>query len=139
MEQPDIITLLHEGNYSCVMQHGEEVRTFSRRGIIDLYELFEKDKAFMRNAALADKVIGKGAALLLVLGGIGRVYADVISTPALTVLQQAHIPTSYSQEVPFIINRQGTGHCPLETACARIDSPEAAYPVIQDFVRKMFP
>jgi len=58
----------------------------------------------MQNAQLADKVIGKGAAALIALGKMKEVYADIISTPALSLLQAAGIKTSFGKEVPFIIN-----------------------------------
>ena len=45
----------------------------------------------MQNAQLADKVIGKGAAALIVLGKMKEVYADIISTPALSLLRAAGI------------------------------------------------
>ena len=35
----ELIRLLNEGNYSCVVRQGEETRTFSRRGVADLYDL----------------------------------------------------------------------------------------------------
>ena len=31
----ELIRLLNEGNYSCVVRQGEEIRTFSRRGVAD--------------------------------------------------------------------------------------------------------
>lgn len=64
-----IIDILHKGGYSCVMKNREEVRTFTQRGVADLYDLYQADSAFMKGAAIADKVIGKGAAALMVLGG----------------------------------------------------------------------
>ena len=63
----ELIRLLNEGNYSCVVRQGEETRTFSRRGVADLYDLYATDRAFLKGAWLADKVIGKGAAALMVL------------------------------------------------------------------------
>lgn len=71
-----IIDILHKGGYSCVMKNREEVRTFTQRGVADLYDLYQADSAFMKGAAIADKVIGKGAAALMVLGGFKTVYAD---------------------------------------------------------------
>lgn len=59
-----IIDILHKGGYSCVMKNREEVRTFTQRGVADLYDLYQADSAFMKGAAIADKVIGKGAAAL---------------------------------------------------------------------------
>ena len=34
-----IIDILHKGGYSCVMKNREEVRTFTQRGVADLYDL----------------------------------------------------------------------------------------------------
>lgn len=115
-----IIDILHKGGYSCVMKNREEVRTFTQRGVADLYDLYQADSAFMKGAAIADKVIGKGAAALMVLGGFKTVYADIISTPALALLCEAGIETTFAQEVPHIINRDKTGWCPLETRMWRL-------------------
>ena len=108
-----IIDILHKGGYSCVMKNREEVRTFTQRGVADLYDLYQADSAFMKGAAIADKVIGKGAAALMVLGGFKTVYADIISTPALALLCKAGIETTFAQEVPHIINRDKTGWVPV--------------------------
>ena len=128
--------ILHKGGYSCVMKNREEVRTFTQRGVADLYDLYQADSAFMKGAAIADKVIGKGAAALMVLGGFKTVYADIISTPALALLCEAGIETTFAQEVPHIINRDKTGWCPLETACMELNTVEEMYPVIQNFYIK---
>ena len=57
-----IIDILHKGGYSCVMKNREEVRTFTQRRVADLYDLYQADSAFMKGAAIDDKVIGNGAA-----------------------------------------------------------------------------
>lgn len=36
-----IIDILHKGGYSCVMKNREEVRTFTQRGVADLYDLYQ--------------------------------------------------------------------------------------------------
>lgn len=138
MENGHLTDLLHAGHYSCVIRKGSDTRTFHRRGVIDIYELYQTEPSFLQGASIADKVIGKGAAALLVLAGIAHVYADVISTPALSLFRQAGISVDFGTEVPHIINRKGDGYCPLETACGGIESPQEMYPVIQDFVRKTF-
>ncbi|HIY88763.1 MAG TPA: DUF1893 domain-containing protein [Candidatus Bacteroides pullicola] len=137
MEKTDIISLLHAEGCSCVIRKGTETRIFHRRGVIDLFELYENDPAFMNGARLADKVIGKGAAALVALGGMAEVYADIISTPALNVLRRAGIPVRFGQEVPHIINRKKDGRCPLETACDGLDTPEEMLPAIRKFVEGM--
>lgn len=129
-----IIDILHTGGYSCVIKNQTEIRTFTQRGVADLYDLYHSDPSFMKGASIADKVIGKGAAAMMVLGGIENVYADIISTPALTLLRETGIETTFAQEVPHIINRDKTGNCPLETACGKTNSVSEIYPIIQNFI-----
>lgn len=133
----DLIKLLHEGNYSCVVRKDGEIRIYSRRGVVDLFELYESDPAFLEGAEVADKVIGKGAAAVLVLGGAADVWADVLSESAYELFHEAGITVNWDDKVPFIINRMHTGRCPLETACDVSDNPEKLYPVIRDFVENM--
>ena len=131
-----LIKLLHEGNYSCVIKN-KEISTFTQRGITDLYDLLNTDPAFLRGAQIADKVIGKAAAVGRVVGRVQEVYADIISEPALAVLHKANIRVECVQIVSRIWNRNRTGWCPLETLCYELESPEAMYPVIQNFVERM--
>ena len=68
-----LISLLHEGGFSCVIANHGETRTFSQRGVADLYELYNTDPTFMQGATIADKVVGKGAAALMIMGGMAEV------------------------------------------------------------------
>ena len=129
MEGTDIISLLHAEGGSCVICKGAETRIYRRRGVIDLFELYEGDPGFMHGARLADKVIGKGAAALVALGGMAEVYADLISTPALTVLRQAgnshpfrpggalHHQPEEGWQVPLGDGLRQPGHSRRDAAC----------------------
>lgn len=132
-----LIRLLHAGNYSCVVSKDDETRTFTRRGVIDLFELYCNDPAFMEGAEVADKVIGKGAAAVLALGKAAEVWADVMSEPACELLRKSGIKTRCAEKTAFIVNRTHTGRCPLETLCDASDSPEELYPVICRFVERI--
>ena len=133
----ELIEMLHAGGYSCVIAHGDCIRTFTQRGVADLYDLLVTEPDFLQGASIADKVIGKGAAALMVLGGITNVYADVISTPARRLLEDAGAKVTCGEEVPFIINRAKNGRCPLETACGDLTSAQEMLPVIIKFVIEM--
>jgi len=130
----NIIDLLHEGNYSCVI-FNKEIRTFTKRGVADLYELLKNDASFLEGAFIADKIVGKAAAALMVLGGIKQVYSDIISLSSLTLLRNANIEVRYEQMVPFIQNRDQTGWCPLEKICLTADSAEDILPLIESFIK----
>lgn len=132
-----IIQTLHDGGYSCVITDGKTVRTFTRRGVADLYELLENDAEFLRGASVADKVVGKGAAALMILGGVKRLYADVISEEAMALLRDSGMEVSYGELVPHIINRSHTGRCPLEACCSEAGNAEECLPLIRDFMKRM--
>lgn len=133
----ELINLLHAGNYSCVIANKEKIRTFTQRGIADLYDLLLSEPDFLKEALIADKVVGKGAAALMILGGIKELYTDLISTKALELFRQWNIEVSFAEEVPFIWNRDRTGGCPVETLCDNVESPADMLPLIRNFIEKM--
>ena len=133
----ELITLLHEGGYSCVVRNGEDVRTFTKRGVADLFELLTTKSDFLQGSSIADKVIGKGAAALMVKGGVQCVYTDVISMPALDLLRSASIDVRYSEVVTHIINRAGTGICPVEQRCLPLAEVDDMVATIRDFIAAM--
>lgn len=132
----ELVKLLHGGGYSCVIRNSG-VRTFTQRGVADLYDLLSLEPAFLQGAQIADKVIGKAAAALMVLGGVQEIYTDIISEPALTLLRNAGIKIEYMQVVPRIRNRANTGWCPMETICYEVETAEDMFPLIRDFVQQM--
>lgn len=129
----DIIRLLHEGKHSLVVSNGE-VRTFDRRGVADLYALLREDSDFLKGASVADKVVGKAAAALMILGEVGELHADVVSRPALDLFADSGVRVSYGTEVPHIINRTKTGWCPLETCCRYCLTPQDCLVRIEEFI-----
>jgi hypothetical protein len=122
------ITTLLEGGYSIVVMNKEEQFTSNKRGIAPILELLDTNKDFLKGAIVADKVIGKAAALLLIAGGIKELYAHIISEHAIKVLNQQNIPYDYKEKVPYIINRTQTGMCPMESQVLCLeDANEAVY------------
>ena len=137
MDKELINVLVDEGCRGVVRSVQGELRTFSRRGVADLFSLVADEPDFLRGASVADRVIGRGAALLLVKGGAREVYAQVISSGALEVLRSVGIETSFDKEVPNIINRTGTDICPVEKLTASTSSPAEAYERIKQFLDSM--
>lgn len=131
----EIIELLHREQCSCVIANGT-IRTFHQRGVADLYELLNREPEFLQGSSVADKVIGKAAAALMVLGGVKEIYAGVISEPALALLQEAGVEVRFGQAVDHIINRTRTGWCPLETICYEIKTAPEILPRIREFMER---
>ncbi len=132
----ELVQILRSGNHSLVVA-GDGIRIFDGRGISDLYGLLTEHPDWLRGASVADKVVGKGAAALLVLGGVREVHADVISIFALELLDSHSIKTTHKTIVPHIINRTGTGLCPLETRCMACKTSVECLMQITSFMEEM--
>lgn len=128
---------LHGEACSLVVENGR-MRTFFGRGISDLYKLYTEDRCFLEGALVADKVVGKGAAALMVLGGVREVYATLISEPAWGLFRSCGIPVSYGEMVPQIMNRGKTGFCPVETLCREAATAEECLPLIASFYASLY-
>lgn len=128
--------LLESGGYTCVLTNGDAVYTSTLRGVKPLAQFLESDTAFAGFSA-ADKVVGRATAYLYVLLGVQALYAQVISQPALAVLQENGIHTQYGNLVSNIINRKGDGICPFEAAVMDITDPQKAYTAIRQKMQEM--
>ncbi len=107
------------------------------RGIRPLLQLLENDPAALKGAVLADKIIGKAAAMVAVLGGIGEVYALTASESGLDFLKKSGVPAAARRTVPYIINRTGDGMCPLEQTVQDVDAPEQALPLLKATIARL--
>ena len=133
----ELINLLHSGGYSCVIANNGKVRTFTQRGVADLYDLLTQDSEFLKGALIADKIVGKGAAALMILGGVKELYTDIVSSKAMELFKASGVKVGFAQEVPFIWNRDHTGWCPVETLCSEEESAEAILPLIRSFLERI--
>ena len=131
-----LVETLHEGNHSLVIAK-DEILKFDGRGVSDLFRLLHETPDVLEGSLLADKIVGKGAAALMALGKVKEVYADIISEPALKVLEQEGIRTTYGKLVTHIINRAGTGMCPVETRSLPCKTPAECLQQIKAFLEEM--
>lgn len=128
--------LTEKGLSLLVVSRDGMCHNFTRRGVADLLHLY-KTSELLCGAIVIDKVVGKGAAALMVLGGVGRVHALVASEPALDLLRQSGIEATCDKAVPNIINRKATGICPVETLCMPCASAAECLPLIESFVKSL--
>lgn len=133
-----LIEILHSGSHSLVIQFDNDIQIFDGRGVSDLYNLFGKDgfkhNSNLHHIMLADKIVGKGAAALIVAGKVSEIHADVISTSALSLLREHGIKVTFDNEVDHIINREGTDWCPVEKLCYSETSIEIMLNKISKFI-----
>ena len=127
--------ILLSGDYTCVFCKADDVSTDTRRGIRPLLDRI--DSSNWQGYSAADKVVGKAAAYLYHLLGVGSVYAQVISQPAADVLTRYGIELTYDTLVSAIASRDGTGFCPMETAVWDIDDPVQALDAVRRQLAKL--
>ena len=132
-----LIDRLHAEGCSCVIYNNDHTHLFHKRGVQDMHQLLRTSPDTLCGAMIADKVVGKGAAVLMTAGGVRWVYADVSSQSALEFLLTHNIEAEYGRVVPNIINRAGTDICPVEKVCMQCDNIEDALTLIDEFIEKM--
>ncbi len=133
-EGAELLAQLDSINCSCLVRNNGVTTQYSQQGVRDLYELVTERPEVLKGAHVADKIIGKGAAVLMVNGKIKRATTHVITTPALKMLRDAGIKVSYETEIPFVENRKKTGQCPLDERLKDIDDAESAMPIVDQFI-----
>lgn len=129
----ELIEKLHEEGCSCVVNN-QELRTYTHRGVEDLFRLLTQEPTFLAGADVADRVVGKAVAAMLIKGGVKNVYADLISLSALTLLRNAGVETNYDQLVTYIKNTKLTDWCPVEAMCYDEQTVDEILPIVQSFI-----
>lgn len=132
-----LIDLLHAEQCACVIRNGDTIRLGRQRGVKDLFELLKREPDLLAGAFVADKVVGKGAAALLIAGGVAELWADRISEAALELLRTSPVRVAYGASTPCIVNRDGTGICPVEALCSDCRTAAECLPRIEAFVARM--
>lgn len=121
----ELIEILHNKECSLVVKAAlGEITTYNKKGVRDLVWLLDNAPDRLPGAQIADKVIGKAAAGLIVCGEVHEVYADVMSRLALPLLDEANIAYSYGELVDKIVIPQGDNRCPLEAIVAESKTAE---------------
>ncbi len=125
----DALTLIDEmksrleAGASCVVaREGVISGEATGRGIKPLMQLLNEDK--LNHALVVDKVIGRAAAAICIVGGAARVHARLAGADALAFLKAHKIEASADKVVPKILNRDLTGDCPMEETIEGLDDPK---------------
>ena len=119
---------LLENNYSIVSSNG--YHSFDS-GIRPLIIPMIENPLFFKGQSVADKIIGKASALLLVYAQVKEVYTPLLSKAGREVFDRFHIPYEYDEETEYIVNRTGDDMCPMEKCVNQIDDPKEAFEALR--------
>jgi len=126
---------LQKGYSVCLCKEDDLVLS-EGKGIAFIAFLAHQKRKFC-DYSVADKIVGKAAALVYTLIGVKEIYATVMTIDAKDVLARAGIEATYGQLVNEIINRKGDGICPMEEAVAEISDAEVALDAIFQKMEKL--
>lgn len=124
------IDLLHAEELTCVIVNGTQTLKFRLRGIRPMTDTLRDCPEALKDAFIADRIIGKAAAMLAAAGGAKAVYGEVMSEAGLQMLRSHGIEAQYGTLTPAIRNRENTGLCPMEQTVQDIDDPACALPAL---------
>ena len=113
---------LLSGPYSLVVvKDRKPVFVGNRKGLIDLINVIDTFFPLV-DAAVADRVVGRAAALLLLYARASAVYAHVLTKPALRLLYGTSTYLEFGTLVEALAR-----YCPFEQAVQNVTDPEEAY------------
>ena len=130
--------LLFEEDLNLVaVKDGEVIFKSKDKGIKPIFILATQLKEEAKGATLADRVIGKGAAILVGHIGIKEIYTDLISQGGIERLEHYEIPYSMKDSCEYIKNRDKTGYCPIENISKDIEDPLILIESIKGFFKQI--
>lgn len=130
--------MIKEGQASCVIiKNNKIIRTEIGQSIAPLISIYESEPEILKDAFVVDKVIGKAAAMMIVLGGANRAYGEIMSAAACNYLAERGCRAEYGERIEIVVNRSGDGMCPLENSVLDIDDPETGYHQLKKTISRL--
>jgi iron complex outermembrane receptor protein len=120
-----MLRALDEQGVGMIIDNKGEVTSYNAPGVEDLLYLTANEPERLQGAVVADRRVGKAAASLLITGKVKKVCTPLLSTPARKMLEEAGIPVYAREEIPLMVNRDGTDLCPMEKKLMDTETPEA--------------
>lgn len=125
--------LIREEYALVAVKDGEVIFKSTEKGIKPMYILATEKREIIKGASVADKVIGRGAALLSVYLDVKEIYGNLISKAGIEVLEENRISYSFGKSCDYIKNRDGTDYCPIEKLSINAESPVEFLEELRDF------
>jgi hypothetical protein len=117
-----------------VYKEGALVFQSAGKGISPHLEAWERLGAGLRGTIMADKIVGRAAAFMVVHSGAAEIHAAVLSRPGIEVLERYRVSYVAGGVVDNVLTVDGKIFCPFESMVQGIDDADVAFEAI---VRKM--
>lgn len=118
-----------------LVKEGVVLKKSKEKGVKPILDVYNEGISLFEGGAVADKVIGRAAAILLREGKVTKVYGELMSEEAINVLESGNIEYSYNKKVENILNRDKTDLCPMEKLSLGEESGVELHKKILEFIR----
>lgn len=128
--------LEEEGKALIILNSGITVYSSKEAGLAGLLKATEEADPFLLNGSIvADRVVGKAAALVAISFGAREVHAIVMSRPATDVLRRNSKIFSCINLVDEIKDKSGHAVCKFERMVYGIDDPKEAVRLLKEALK----
>ncbi len=130
-QEEKMLNALEEQGVGMIIDNQGDVTTYNQPGVQDLLHLTAEEPERLHGAMVADKRVGKAAACLMIEGGVKSVCTPLVSTPAREMLEAAGIPIYAREEIPLMMNHDGTDLCPMEKKLLDATTPQQCAAILR--------
>lgn len=128
-EHPEITCYIFEGQ--------QEIYRSGYKGVRPLIEYYKQFGKSEKPLTVIDRIMGRGAVLLAIKIGATMIKTPIISESALELAGKYHLVVEIDKVVPYIINRNKDGRCPIESSLLGIDDIDEGYDVILETIAEL--
>lgn len=117
-----------------IVKNGKILFETRSPGVIGLLQAIEELGKELIGSSVADRIVGRAAALLCTYSGVASVFSITMSEEGRKVLEDNQILFQFENRVPNILNYGRTDLCPFEKLTAGLTNSSEAYEKIKNFV-----
>ena len=116
-----------------VLSMDGQVQRENGHTVLPLVRLIEKYPELLEGGFVADRVIGRGVASLLIGVGVASAHGMLMSEGGRKMLEDAGIPCTWAQLTDVILNNRGDGSCPVEALVKDMEDPAVCAAAVRGF------
>lgn len=114
------------GKANCVLVKDDITYISEKKGIAPMLDFLGAGVP-LEGFSAADRIVGKAAAMLFVRAGVKSVYGEVMSRSGAEYLENHGVACSWGEPAEVIINREGSGMCPMEQTVLEMNDYHGAF------------
>jgi len=127
------LKILEQAGLSIIIEKNGEIVFQSYDPMLKpLFTCLSEKKFLLKDSIVYDKIVGRAAAYLCIIGRVKKIYAPLASESAIKVLKENNINLQALKTIPLIMNKANTDTCPMEKLATSCNSPEEFYNILEN-------